>query len=126
MKTVSYAFIPHSEEGNLELRIGEDHRSLSDMKLSRPTSYRLRWRGNGTRGPRSAERVLVFWGLLSALIAAPSLFALIAWPLFKYPTEWRVHFLYVVSNVAPMIAMMPFVYPVAIRGSRNRGFPKPR
>jgi hypothetical protein len=29
--------------------------------------------------------VVVFWGLFSALIAAPSLFALIAWPFFKYP-----------------------------------------
>jgi hypothetical protein len=58
--------------------------------------------------------VLIFWGFLSALIAAPSLFALIAWPVFKYPTEWRVHFLYVVSNVAPMIAMMHLVNPIPI------------
>jgi len=58
--------------------------------------------------------VLVFWGFLSALIALPSLFALIAWPVFKYPTESRVHFLYVVSNVTPMVAMMHLVNPMAL------------
>jgi hypothetical protein len=62
----------------------------------------------------ASKGVLVFWGLLSALIALPSLFALIAWPVFKYPTEWRVHFLYVISNVTPMIAMMHLVNPMAI------------
>jgi hypothetical protein len=49
-----------------------------------------------------------------ALIAALSLVALIAWSVFKYPTEWRVHFLYVVSNTTPMIAMMHLVNPEAL------------
>ncbi|HEX9446257.1 MAG TPA: hypothetical protein VGA73_19225 [Candidatus Binatia bacterium] len=58
--------------------------------------------------------VLVFLGILSALIAVPSIFALIARPLVKYPTERRVHLLYVISNVVPIIAMMHLVNPIAI------------
>ncbi|HEY1266723.1 MAG TPA: hypothetical protein VGH16_05665 [Candidatus Binatia bacterium] len=57
--------------------------------------------------------VLVFWGLLSTLIALPSLFALIAWPVFKYPTESRA-FLLRVSNTTPMIAMMYVANPIPI------------
>lgn len=70
--------------------------------------------GTGLVFAGASKGVLVFWGLFSALIALPSLFALIAWPVFKHPTTWRVHFLYVVSNVTPMIAMMHLVNPIPI------------